>query len=555
MKILNLVQGSEEWLEARLNYLCASEAPVVMGETKFMTRKQLLDVKKGWQNNPDPAFKQRLFEKGHENEDKARELLELTTMDDFPPVVLLSSIEGLSVECLASFDGLLDGKPGELIFEHKDWNLTLAENVRNQILEPLYYWQLEHQCLVNNSDTVLFICSDGTNENKVTMYYESQPERRAELIKGWQLFLEELAEHELEAKKEVVVAQHQEDLPMITCEVKGTEVVTNLGEYLPLIRKSVKDRLAVVLESDQDFADAEAFVKKLKTARDGLKSKQQEVTDKFESYSLFVNQVAETDSVLQKAHSQLDKAVKKNKETKKQAIINNAVAELQNFCIELNQSLEGSTDISLLLNQPDFAAAVKGKRNFASMESAVDDVLAKAKLERQELADKVKVNLESFKEYASDHRFLFNDWQQLIIKDNEDLVNMIKARISEHEEAEAERKRQEQKRIEQEAKEKAEREAKAKLEAEEKRIREEERAKVEAEQKEETVQGVVGDVVVTDKAIHINSHKLDQEFAFDKEKQCKIPHDCLHDIDEWAGENDVSVEAIQDLEVILNKYF
>jgi predicted phage-related endonuclease len=48
MKLLNLVQGTDEWLDARLNHLCASEAPVMMGASSFMSRNQLLDLKKGW---------------------------------------------------------------------------------------------------------------------------------------------------------------------------------------------------------------------------------------------------------------------------------------------------------------------------------------------------------------------------------------------------------------------------------------------------------------------------------------------------------------------------
>jgi len=481
-QILNLVQGSDQWLEARLNYLCASEAPVIMGESKFMTRNQLLDLKKGWQKNPDSAFKKRLFEKGHENEDKARELLEVETLDYFPAIVMLSEVDG--IEFLASFDGLLSGRPSNLIFEHKDWNLTLAENVRNELLEPLYYWQLEHQCLVNNSDTVLFMCSDGTLENRVSMYYKSLPERRQKLVEGWKLFLSDLEDHKLEAKKEVVIAQKQEALPSITCEVKGSEVVTNLGEYIPLIRTAVEERLSVVLESDQDFADAEAFVKTLKTTRENLKGQKQKVTDAFESYSLFVNQVAETDKILQQAHSQLDKAVKQNKEAKKQAIVNNAINELNQFCSELSKNINGIQTLNFV-QAPDFAAALKGKRNFASMESAVEDLLAKSKLGQQEIANLIRANLDTLEELAKDHRFLFNDWSQLVVKENEDLVNLVKARIAEHEQAEAERKRQEQERIEREAKEKAEREAQSKLEAEEKRIRDEERAKVEAEKQAE----------------------------------------------------------------------
>lgn len=44
-KVLNLSQGSEEWKQARLKHFCASEAPAVMGVSKYMTRTELLDLK------------------------------------------------------------------------------------------------------------------------------------------------------------------------------------------------------------------------------------------------------------------------------------------------------------------------------------------------------------------------------------------------------------------------------------------------------------------------------------------------------------------------------
>ncbi len=46
MKVLNLIQGTQEWLEARLNHFTASEAPAMLGESKYMSRTQLLDLKK-----------------------------------------------------------------------------------------------------------------------------------------------------------------------------------------------------------------------------------------------------------------------------------------------------------------------------------------------------------------------------------------------------------------------------------------------------------------------------------------------------------------------------
>lgn len=41
MITLNLVQGTEEWKETRLQNFGASEAPAMMGDSKYMSRNEL----------------------------------------------------------------------------------------------------------------------------------------------------------------------------------------------------------------------------------------------------------------------------------------------------------------------------------------------------------------------------------------------------------------------------------------------------------------------------------------------------------------------------------
>jgi predicted phage-related endonuclease len=45
MKILNLTQGSPEWLATRAQHFCASDAPAMMGVSKYKTRSDLLREK------------------------------------------------------------------------------------------------------------------------------------------------------------------------------------------------------------------------------------------------------------------------------------------------------------------------------------------------------------------------------------------------------------------------------------------------------------------------------------------------------------------------------
>lgn len=82
---------------------------------------------------------------------------------------------------------------------------------------------------------------------------------------------------------------------------------------------------------------------------------------------------------------------------------------------------------------------MKNKRTIASLQDAVDTELARAKIAASQAADGIRLNLSSLAELAVDHTFLFNDVQQLMMKTNDDLIALIKVRISEHQKAEEEK--------------------------------------------------------------------------------------------------------------------
>lgn len=434
MELLNLVPGTDIWLEERIKRCCASEAPVVQGVSKFMSRKELLALKKGWKANPVGDFKQKLFDKGHEHEDEAREILELETCEDFPPAVGFLVVDG--VEMLASFDGLEGGKVGGIPWEHKEYNVTLYENVNNSVLEPLYYWQLEHQMLVAGTEDCLFTCSDGTEEKRVSMTYRSVPERRTQLIEGWLQFLIDLDEFEIEAKQEIVVAKVQEAFPLIECRVEGSVVVSNLGEYIPLIQQLSDEQKSIVLDSDQDFKDKDAFNKNVKKGRESLKLKASDIETEFESLAEFNCFVAQADKILQKLQSHGENQVKNANTTKKLKIKNTAHILINEFRQGLSATIK---NIQLPEKVIDWDLIIKGKRNFEKMQDAIDSEIAQLKIHYNEQAEIVRINLASFVELAVDHKFLFSDYIDFIFKDNGDLVNLVKARITEHDEAEKKR--------------------------------------------------------------------------------------------------------------------
>jgi len=441
MQILDLAPNTPEWLEARLDCFCASEAPAMMGKSKFMSRNQLLALKKGWQSNPVDSFKQQLFDKGHEHEDTARSIAEMYLVCDLPPVVGSATVAGMTL--LASFDGL---DPGVLCWEHKSWNQVLSENVRNGVLEALYYWQLEHQMLVAGVDKTAFAVSNGTSEQYISMWYYSVPERRKQLVKGWAQFAKDLDEYEIEARQEVIVAKEAEALPALSYHVENGVVIHSLNEYLPAIKDRAAAETSRILETEQDFADKDKFNKATKIARSKLKEAVESVQGEFISFSNFALIAAEIDVILQKMQSAGEKQVTKDKAAKKQSIIDKSRGLMNDHIHLFRPKVEPMNilillraDHSSVINWPNWVFALKNKRTIESWQNAADEELARVKIEIDAVMARVLPNLEYLREHAEEYKFLFADAQQLVNQEAEPFQAIVKSRIADHKQVEADK--------------------------------------------------------------------------------------------------------------------
>ncbi len=549
MKILDLIQGTDEWLTARLEHLCASEAPAMMGDSKFMSRNQLLALKKGQAQKPIDSFTQKLFDKGHAAEDAAREILEMDMCGDMPGVVGSEIVNGLPL--LSSFDGYGEAGQTACLWEHKLWNETLAENVRNKVLEPHYYWQLEHQMLTADVGSMLFMVSDGTTNNRESMTYESVPERRGELISGWKQFVVDLGDYQIEAKTEQVVAKQQAAFPAIECKVEGSVVVSNLGEYIPLIQALANEQMSVILDSDQDFADKAVFNTNVKKGRESLKLKACEIETAFESLAEFNGFVKQADTILQKLQSHGEKQVKESKNAKKLKITNGAQTTINDYLSELSKTIDGIQIYSMVT--ADWTSIIKGKRSFKNMQDAVDAETANLKIQGNEITATIRKNLDSLKELAGEHKFLFADHLELIMKDNDDLVNLIKMRITEHATAEAVRLQKIQDDADAKAKTKAAADAEALAEEAREKIRTEEREKLEAkaQPKAEALAPVQTQPAPQQLAPVVKDHVHTTARVV---AQHSPPATLLDDLATWANKHGVGFDASTELQQILTNY-
>jgi putative phage-type endonuclease len=181
----SVIQGSQEWLDLRKKYRNASEAPAIFGASKHITRTELLKQKTTGIVPEVDAATQRRFDAGHDTEAKARSILEGRIGEELYPIV---ATEG---NLLASVDGI--DMLETILFEHKLLNKDVVAMIEAAELSPAYYWQLEQQLLVTGAEKVLFVCSDGTEENFHMMEYRAMPGRAQELVAAWAQFDKDLA--------------------------------------------------------------------------------------------------------------------------------------------------------------------------------------------------------------------------------------------------------------------------------------------------------------------------------------------------------------------------
>ncbi len=424
MKIHNVAQGSAEWLALRAQYRTASEAPAMMGASKYQSRTDLLIAKKTGITPDVTPSQQFIFEKGHATEALARPLTEALIGEELYPVVVT---EG---NLLASMDGAT--MLGETLFEHKLWNESVVAQVKAGDLAPHYYWQLEQQLLVSGAERVIFVCSDGTPENFVHMEYRPVAGRAAQLVEGWKQFESDLANFEMADAPSIVVGKAPDELPALRIELTGMVTASNLKVFEDSAL-AVIDSVKTTLSTDQDFADAKKAVKWCGDVEEAVAAAKKQALSQTQSIDELFSSLDRISAHARETRLKVDKLVKAQELLVKTSIKQKAELALAEHIAGINRTLG---QVALPNVHVDFAGAMKNKRTIASLQDAVDTELARAKIDASQAADSIRLNLNSLAELAVDHAFLFSDVQQLVTKANDDLVTLIKFRISEHQKAE-----------------------------------------------------------------------------------------------------------------------
>ena len=448
--VLNVKQGSPEWLAARASSDgTASEAPAMKGKSKYQSRQELLTQRKTGITKDVDSFTQAIFNKGHDTEAKARPLAEEIIGDELSATTIIVEIDGLKL--LASLDGITFDD--SVIFEHKLWNESLAEQVRSGQLEEHYTIQMDQELLVSGASKCLFMVSDGTRDKNVSMWYESSQEKFDALIAGWKQFHKDLEVHEVAEVKQAPKAQAILALPALSIAIKGEVTLSNLPEFKEAATAYIAN-INTDLITDEDFADAEANVKFCEEVESNIEATKKAAISQTASIDELMRTLDFIKAQVRDKRLDLAGKVKSEKENRRISILDKAKLALADHFMALSAEVK---PIQLMNVQADFATAIKGKKRFDNMQDAVNAVLANAKIALDAAAKDIRAKQAWLKENADGYQMLFSDIQTIIHKPMEDLQILVRSRILDHQRLEAER--------ETAIKAQAEADAKAKIEA------------------------------------------------------------------------------------------
>ena len=468
MKILNLQQGSPEWLSHRRGTRNASDASVMMGASPNLSRRALVRHRAtGIDREFSDYVQTQILDKGHAVEPALRALAEKMLREDLYPVTAVSDDGYLG----ASFDGVTLAE--DAFIEAKQSNAEKMEQVRAGILPPADRWQVAQQFAVCDSAAqCIYLCGDGTEEGTAVLDVRRDQLGDAiqQLRAGWAQFDADVAAYQPEPEVLPAPAGRTPDqLPALHIEVTGMVTASNLHQWKEAAI-AVFQGISTDLQTDQDFADADKTVKWCSDIEDQLKAAKQHALSQTASIDELFRTIDAISAEARAKRLELDKLVKARKESIKAEIVAAGCASVRAHYDAINATLGAHGFQPPQTLQLTIGAAIKGMRSIQAMRDAVDAAAAGMKIEASQQAERVRANVAILAEHA-EHRHLFADAVALAAsKQPDDLRNLVAARIAEHERARAEREAQVRERIRQEEAARLEREQRERERAEAKPV-------------------------------------------------------------------------------------
>ena len=232
-QILDLVQGSQEWLDVRKNHFCASEAPSVMSVNPYFPKnpRQLAQSKRGMVK----TFVSHAMKEGHRLEPLIRQQVEDELEIGFMPTVMVQG------KCLASLDGI--NFDGDVILEIKttqSMNATVKAALAGRPSLPHQY-QMQHQLMVSGADKCIYALRHPETEELILIDVFPDRLMQQKLQQAWKDFepLMSCAETELRDFEPI-----PDDLkPWIDSYFEAKDNHQSAGQKLDIAKKQLMSEL------------------------------------------------------------------------------------------------------------------------------------------------------------------------------------------------------------------------------------------------------------------------------------------------------------------------
>ena len=153
-KLIELAQGTPEWLNLRYDHATASDAPVIQGLSKYKSKLQLFE-EKVLRSEPDVKGKELIFSKGHSAEVAGREWVTKNLDIELPPAVVISNEVP---DLMASLDGFNPDK--QTIFECKYVGHEVLKEVKKGVLPVTHLVQIQAQLRATLATKCIYFAID-----------------------------------------------------------------------------------------------------------------------------------------------------------------------------------------------------------------------------------------------------------------------------------------------------------------------------------------------------------------------------------------------------------
>jgi len=389
MKLHDLTPNTPEWLEARAKWHTASEAPSMMGASPYRSRTALLIEKSTGQREVSKAT-QRIFDQGHESEERMRPAVESILGFTLTPETVTVD------EGLLTLSATLDGynKDASVVWEHKQANKDKQSFMFSTGQIPKQdFWQCVQQMYITGAKTLVYTCGNASEDLEMVKASREELEPHfVTLVNGWKQFDEDLKSFkppEEDAKGETL-----NELPVLAIRAEGRVLASNATAFKAVVLNEIES-INTDLQTPQDYADAAEAVKWCKSVEDSVKAGKEAVLAQTASIDGLLKELDEIAAHARRMRLYLDKEVKLKNNEKRNEIIEQAIDDLAGHCAKLGID---APDI-----RKDIEAEMKGKRKLKSLIDAADKVLVQAKL----AATEEYTALQDVHEWVLDVRLVF----------------------------------------------------------------------------------------------------------------------------------------------------